>query len=62
MGVATLNMSDGILCQYGNFSNETSYEQVKKKSSWMMDEVIHWQPYLLLSTTRDELLSWMINI
>jgi hypothetical protein len=29
----------------------------------MMDELIHWpKPYLLLSTTCDEILSWMINI
>ena len=29
----------------------------------MMDESIHWpQPYLLLSATCDEMLSWMIEI
>ena len=29
----------------------------------MMDEFIHWpKPYLLLSTTGDEILSWMIVI
>ena len=31
--------------------------------SWMMDEFIHWpKPSLLLSSTCDELLSWMIKI
>ena len=31
--------------------------------SRMMDEFIHWpKPYLLLSTTCDEILSWMIVI
>ena len=31
--------------------------------SWMMDEFIHWpKPYLLLSTTCDDILSWMIEI
>jgi hypothetical protein len=31
--------------------------------SWMMDEFIHWQkPYLLLSATCDEILSWVIKI
>ena len=31
--------------------------------SWMMDEFIHWsKPYLLLSTTCDEILSWMFEI
>ena len=30
---------------------------------WMMHEFIHWpKPYLLLPTTCDELLSWMIKI
>ena len=29
----------------------------------MMDEFIHWpKPYLLLSATSDEILSWMIEI
>ena len=29
---------------------------------WMMDELIHWpKPYLLLSATFDELLSWKIE-
>ena len=31
--------------------------------SWIMDEFIHWsKPYLLLSTTCDEMLSWAIGI
>jgi hypothetical protein len=31
--------------------------------SWMMDEVIRWpKPYLLLSTTCHEMLSWMTTI
>ena len=31
--------------------------------SWVMDEFIHWpEPYLLLSATCDEMLSWMIEI
>ena len=31
--------------------------------SWMMDEFIHWpNPYLLLSATCDEILSWMIEM
>ena len=30
--------------------------------SWMMDEFIQWRkPYLLLSATCDEILSWMIE-
>ena len=30
--------------------------------SWMLDEFIHWlKPYLLLSATSDEILSWMIE-
>ena len=31
--------------------------------SWMMDEFIHWpKPYLLLSTTCDEMLPWMTEV
>jgi hypothetical protein len=31
--------------------------------SWMMYEFIHWpKPYLHLSATCDEILSWMIKI
>ena len=31
--------------------------------SWMMDEFMHWpKPYLLLSATFDEILSWKIEI
>ena len=38
----------GVLCHYGNFSDDTSYEQVNQILSWMMDEFIHW-PKLLPS-------------
>jgi hypothetical protein len=48
---------------YGNFSGDTSYEQVYKYLSWMMDEFIHWpKPYLLSPATYDETLSWMLEI
>ena len=31
--------------------------------SWLMDEFIHWpKPNLLLLTTRDEILSWIVAI
>ena len=31
--------------------------------SWMMDEFIYWsKPYLLFSTTCDEILSWMLEV
>jgi hypothetical protein len=31
--------------------------------SWVMDEFIHWpKPYLLLSTTCDETVPWMIEV
>ena len=31
--------------------------------SWMMDEFIHWHKlYLVLSATRDEILSWVIEV
>ena len=30
---------------------------------WMMNEFVHWpKPYLLLSATCDEMLSWMIEV
>jgi hypothetical protein len=46
------------------FPDDTSqYEKSEQILSWMMDEFIHWpKPYLLLSATCDELLSWTIEI
>ena len=56
-------MSYGILCHYGNVSDDTSYEKVDKLLSWMMGEFIHWpKHYLLLFATCDKILSWVIEI
>ena len=56
-------MSYGILCHYGKFLDDTSYELGEQISSWMMDEFIHSPKlYLLLLATCDEILSWMIEI
>ena len=44
-------------------NRQTLGAKIQSILSWMMDEFIHWpKPYLLLSTTCDEILSWMIAI
>ena len=54
------SLSYGILCHYGNFLDDTSYEY---NTIMDVDEFIHWpKPYLLLSATCDEILSWIIEI
>jgi len=57
-------VSYGSLCHYGNFSDDTSYEEVNKYyHGWWIIEFIHWPKlYLLLSATCDEILWWMIEI
>jgi hypothetical protein len=63
--VDTLNMLFsviyGILCHYGNFLDDFLWI-IEQKLSCVMDEFIHRpKPYLLLSATCDEILSWMIE-
>ena len=59
--ICTLNMAFNVTMV--NFPDDIAYKISEQILSWMMDEFIHWsKPYMLLSTTCDEILSWMIEI
>ena len=57
------SVNNGILCHYDNFLDDNSYEQVNKYChGWWMSPSIGPNPYLLSSTTCDEILTWMIEV
>ena len=56
-------MSYGILRHYDNVWEDTSYEQVNKYChGWSMSSSEGRNPNLLRSATRDEIVSWVIEI